>query len=169
MKTYWGSKVTASYILNLGTRWRWMVSFMYQLFYTQGKSSWYPLDSRLSGPQSILEAVKRKIPSVCWELNPRTLTVQPLQLSWDISSSLWHSELFLDQQLLYLKSSWITREIGDDILAHMHNFNLISLEAKYSYWYKPSSSMHDTSINDTCNLVITLYQFTSLQVDICTD
>jgi hypothetical protein len=37
---------------DLDTRWRWVVSFTSWPLYSQGKSSWYPLDRRLGGPQS---------------------------------------------------------------------------------------------------------------------
>jgi hypothetical protein len=52
MKAYWGSGGIAPSILDIGTRWRWMVSFMSRSLYPQGKSLWYPLDRRLGGPQS---------------------------------------------------------------------------------------------------------------------
>jgi hypothetical protein len=52
MKTYWGSGGLTSHILDLGTRWRWVVSFTPRPLYPQGKSPWYPLDRRLGGPQS---------------------------------------------------------------------------------------------------------------------
>jgi len=53
MKTYWevGSEGTAPHILNPGTRWRQVVSFMPWPLYTQGKSAWYTLDRRLGRPQ----------------------------------------------------------------------------------------------------------------------
>jgi hypothetical protein len=35
-----------------GTRWRWVVRFTPRPLYPQGKSPWYTLDRRLSGPQS---------------------------------------------------------------------------------------------------------------------
>jgi len=38
-------------ILNLGTRRRWMVSFISRPLYCQAKSPRYPLDMRLGGPQ----------------------------------------------------------------------------------------------------------------------
>jgi hypothetical protein len=38
-------------ILDLGTRWRWVVSFTPRSLYLQGKSPLYPLDRRLGGPQ----------------------------------------------------------------------------------------------------------------------
>jgi hypothetical protein len=52
MKAYWGSGGITPRILDLGTRWRWVVSFTPQLIYPQGKSPWYPLDRRLGGPQN---------------------------------------------------------------------------------------------------------------------
>jgi len=40
-----GSGGIAHCILNLGTRWRWVVSFMpRKLYYPQGKNLRYPLD-----------------------------------------------------------------------------------------------------------------------------
>jgi hypothetical protein len=45
--------------------------------YTQGKSPSYPLDRRLGGPRTVLDAVvKRKILSPRWESNPRTPIIQ---------------------------------------------------------------------------------------------
>jgi hypothetical protein len=52
MKTYWGSWGVAPRILDLGTRWRWVVSFTPWPLYLQRKSPWYPFDRRLAGPQS---------------------------------------------------------------------------------------------------------------------
>jgi hypothetical protein len=52
MKTYCGSGGIVPQILDLGTRWRWVVSFMPRPLYPRGKSPWYPLDRRLGGPQS---------------------------------------------------------------------------------------------------------------------
>jgi hypothetical protein len=51
MKAYWGSGYIVR-ILDLGTRWKWVVSFTSWPFYPQGKSPWYPLDRSPGGPQS---------------------------------------------------------------------------------------------------------------------
>jgi hypothetical protein len=53
MKTYWGSGDIAPRILDLGTRWRWVVSFTPRPLYPQETSPWYPLDRRLGEPQSL--------------------------------------------------------------------------------------------------------------------
>jgi hypothetical protein len=53
MKTYWGSGGIAPRLLDLGTRWKWVVSFTHRPRYPQGKSPWYPLKRRLGGPQMI--------------------------------------------------------------------------------------------------------------------
>jgi hypothetical protein len=45
----------ASHILNLGTKWRWVVSFMPQLLYLRDNRHRYPMDRRLGGPQSWFE------------------------------------------------------------------------------------------------------------------
>jgi len=47
-----GSGCIAPLIINLGTRWRWVVSFTPRPLYPRGKSPWYPLDRRICGPQS---------------------------------------------------------------------------------------------------------------------
>jgi hypothetical protein len=52
MKTYWGNGGIVPRILDLGTRWRWAVSFILRPLYPQGKMPWYPLDRRLGVPQS---------------------------------------------------------------------------------------------------------------------
>jgi len=52
MKTYCECGGITPRILNLGTRWRWVVSFTPQPLYPWGKSPWYPLDRRLGGPYS---------------------------------------------------------------------------------------------------------------------
>jgi hypothetical protein len=78
MKTYWGGGI-ATRILDLGTRWRWVVSFTHLPPYPQGKSLWYPLDGRLVAPRAVLNAMVRKtIPSPRRESNPRTPIVHPV-------------------------------------------------------------------------------------------
>jgi hypothetical protein len=52
MKAYWGSGGIAPRILDLGTRWRWVVSLTPRPHYPQGKSPWYPLDRRLGGREN---------------------------------------------------------------------------------------------------------------------
>jgi len=47
-----GSGGIAPLILDLGTRWRWVVSFTPRPLYPQEKSPWYPLDRSLCGLQS---------------------------------------------------------------------------------------------------------------------
>jgi hypothetical protein len=52
MEAYWGSGDIAPHILDLGTRWKRVVSFTSRPLYPQGKNPWYPLYRRLGGPQS---------------------------------------------------------------------------------------------------------------------
>jgi hypothetical protein len=52
-----GSGGLAPCVLELGTRWRWVVSFTPWPLYRQGKSLWYPLDRRLGGSRTGLDAV----------------------------------------------------------------------------------------------------------------
>jgi hypothetical protein len=71
MKAYWGSGGVAPLILDVGTRWRWVVSFMLLPLCPQGRSTWYSLDKRLGRSRAGLDAVvKRKIPSPCMKSNP---------------------------------------------------------------------------------------------------
>jgi hypothetical protein len=63
---------------DLGTRWRWVVSFMARQLYPQGKSPWYPLDRRLGGPQSRSgHRGEEKNSQPHRESNPRTPIIQP--------------------------------------------------------------------------------------------
>jgi hypothetical protein len=80
MKMYRGSRGIAPRILNLGPRWRRVVSFTPRPLYPQGKSPRYPLDRRLGGPQSRSghggeEKNSQPLPR---ESNPRTPIVQPV-------------------------------------------------------------------------------------------
>jgi hypothetical protein len=52
MKAYWGSGGIVQRILDLGTRWKWVVSFTPRPLYHQGESPWYPLDRKLGETQS---------------------------------------------------------------------------------------------------------------------
>jgi hypothetical protein len=50
---YWDCVGIAPRILDLGTRWSWVVSFTPRPLHFEGKSHWYPLGRRLGGPQSL--------------------------------------------------------------------------------------------------------------------
>jgi hypothetical protein len=56
----WGSGGIAPHILNLSTKWRWVVSFTPKLLCPQGQSRQYPLDSGLGGPQNQSACDKKK-------------------------------------------------------------------------------------------------------------
>jgi hypothetical protein len=58
-----GERGIAPRILDLSTRWRWMVSFTPRPLYPQEKSPLYPLDRRLGGPQNRSGHGEGKIPS----------------------------------------------------------------------------------------------------------
>jgi hypothetical protein len=49
--TYWGNGGIAPYILNFGTRWKWVVSFTHRPLYSRDKNPPYPWDRRLGEPQ----------------------------------------------------------------------------------------------------------------------
>jgi hypothetical protein len=61
MKTYWGVEVQLHVFYDLGTRWRWMVSFTPRPLYPQGDSPRYPFDRRLGG------ALSRYVHGVRWK------------------------------------------------------------------------------------------------------
>jgi len=75
-----GSRGIAPRILDLGTRWIWVVSFTSRPLYPQGKSPRYPLDRRLGGPPEPFWTrggeEKNSLPRR--ESNPRTPIVQPV-------------------------------------------------------------------------------------------
>jgi len=48
----WRSGGVVPWILNLGNRWRWVVSFMPLLLYTWCKNPWYSLDRTVGGLQN---------------------------------------------------------------------------------------------------------------------
>jgi len=50
VKEYSESRSIDPRILDLGTRWRCVVSFTYRPLYPQGKSPWHQLDRRLGAP-----------------------------------------------------------------------------------------------------------------------
>jgi hypothetical protein len=87
IKTYWGTEGIAPRILDLGTRWRWVASFIPRPLCPQGKIPWYPLGGWV-GPRAVLDAVvKRKIASPHRESNPRTPIVQPPCDFWDFPTT----------------------------------------------------------------------------------
>jgi hypothetical protein len=71
MRTYLGSGGISPRILKLGNKWRWVVSFTPQSFYSRGKKPSYTLDRRLAGPQIWCERVGEERYWPCWESNPR--------------------------------------------------------------------------------------------------
>jgi len=62
-----GNRGTTSLIFNLGTRWKWVVSFMTRPFYLRRRSPWWPLKvGGWVGPRSSLYVLeKRKISCPC--------------------------------------------------------------------------------------------------------
>jgi hypothetical protein len=74
LKTYWGSGGIAPRILDLGIRWKWVVSFTPRPLYPRSKSPRHPLDLRLGGPPSRSgRGGEEKIPCSCRESNPSRL------------------------------------------------------------------------------------------------
>jgi hypothetical protein len=66
----------SSTILDLGSRWRWVVSFTPRPIYLRGNSFQYSLNRRILGPRSAMDAVE-KIKSLA-PVGNRTLAVQPI-------------------------------------------------------------------------------------------
>jgi hypothetical protein len=66
-------------ILDLGDRWRWVVSFTFRPLYPRGKSPWYPFDRKLGGLQSRSErGVEEKNSQPPPGFKPYHRIVQPL-------------------------------------------------------------------------------------------
>jgi hypothetical protein len=95
MKTYCGSGGIAPRILNLDTRWRWVVNFTPRALYPQGKdpgtTNWI---RGWVGPRAVLDTVaKRKIPSPRQEWNPRTPIVQTVGKCMLVNRIKWSKKL----------------------------------------------------------------------------
>jgi hypothetical protein len=95
----------SSTILELSTRWRWVVSFTCQLLYPRGKIPRCPLDRRLGGPQNCSECCGEEKNVIPWsELNPNC-PARSLSLYWLLFQDL----LLVEYCLPYFlnSSTWI--------------------------------------------------------------
>jgi len=79
MRTNKGVEDTAPHMLNLGKKWRYVVSIMSQLLYPQENSTQHPYCSRLDRPhrEQTLER-RKKTPCHCPELKPSSVVIQPM-------------------------------------------------------------------------------------------
>jgi hypothetical protein len=57
----------SSTILDLDTRWRWVVSFKPRPLYSRGNRPRYQVDSRLGGPERSVDVVEKRKAFPCWE------------------------------------------------------------------------------------------------------
>jgi len=122
MKAYWGSGGTAPIIIDLGTRWRWVVSSTPRLLYPQGKSPLCPLVRRLAGPRAGWDAVmKRKIPRPCRFSNPRSSSPQSstVPLSYPVSLYSTYSLSLFKKCWMWTKFWWLFS------LKHLHPFHVL--------------------------------------------
>jgi hypothetical protein len=79
IKAYWMCGGIAPRILDLSTRWMWVVSFTLQPLYPRERApgkDW--IGGWMDTTAGLDAAVKRKIPSLRRELNPKTPIVQPV-------------------------------------------------------------------------------------------
>jgi hypothetical protein len=75
-----GERKCSSTVLDLRTRWRWVVSFMPRPLHSRGNEPQYPLDTRLGGLQGRSESWGvQKNSCSCWN---RTPAVKPLPLRY---------------------------------------------------------------------------------------
>jgi hypothetical protein len=73
MKAYWRSGGIAPCILDLGTRWRWVVSFTARPLYPPEKETLVPMMRGWVGPRAGLDAVvRRKISSSYRDSSPKS-------------------------------------------------------------------------------------------------
>jgi hypothetical protein len=118
LKTYCGSGGIAPRILDLGTRWRWVVSFTPRPHYLKESAPRTHWIGGWVGPKAVMDAVvKRKIRSPRRESNPRTPIVQPLAqryTDWAITSLFTYSHLPF--HLIYPQSVFF--QLGRDTKFH---------------------------------------------------
>jgi hypothetical protein len=76
----------SSTILDLGTKWRWVVSFTSPPLYPRGKRPWYPLDKRPGGQQSQSGrcGVGKNVLSLP-EIEPRSSSPYPVAIPTELS------------------------------------------------------------------------------------
>jgi hypothetical protein len=85
MKAYWGSGGIAARILDLGTRWRWVVSFTPRPLYPQRKNPSTHWIGGWEGPRGGLDAVvKRKIPGPYRDSKPNHPVRSSASYNWAI-------------------------------------------------------------------------------------
>jgi hypothetical protein len=73
VKSYCGSRGKASIILDLGARWRWVVSFTPRPLYPRERAAGTRWTGGRVGPRAGLNAVtKKKNPGPCRDSNPRS-------------------------------------------------------------------------------------------------
>jgi hypothetical protein len=96
-------------ILDLGARWRWVVSFTPQLLSPLGKSPQYSLYRRLVGPQSPLYTVIRRISCPCRESNPGSPAHSPslYRLSYPGSFLYRKNNIFPVSKILVAVNMWV--------------------------------------------------------------
>jgi hypothetical protein len=116
MKTYWGSGGIAPHILDLGIRWRWVVSFTPRPLYPKERAPGAHWIGGWVGPRAVLNAVvKRKIPSPRRESNPTTPIVQSVAqryTDWAITAVylyILHKLIFFKYTRVYPKVSGLSR------------------------------------------------------------
>jgi hypothetical protein len=113
-----------STILDLTTRGRWVVSFVPQLLYSHGKSSWYPLDRRLGGPQSWSGWCGEENILPCWESKSGHPACSPSLHYWAIPTPLEESNkiIFWTRVLSLLFSNLSFRIILAYFFFHYRQF-----------------------------------------------
>jgi hypothetical protein len=92
----WGSVYIRvdPHFLDLGTNWKWAVSFTPLPLYSRGKRPPYPLDRRLSGPQSRSGwRGRRKNSWPSRNSNPDSSVVQPVASRCTTTLSRWSSSV----------------------------------------------------------------------------
>jgi len=94
MKTYWGNAGIAPYILNLGIRCRWVVSFTPRPLYPWGKNPQYPVGGWV-GPRAGMDSMaKRKnltvVPAGNW--SPVSILTELLRF---LRTDNWHRDITL--------------------------------------------------------------------------
>jgi hypothetical protein len=152
------SRGIAPRFLDLGTRWRWVVSFTSMPLYRQGKSPWYPLYRRLGGPQSRSgrggeEKNSLSLPG----LEPSIIQLVAQRCTTELSCPLYCC-IYLDQRsFTRFENDRYKLNPGHVMLRNIYSHHRVLTEAEYEFQITTKTSSKEISDNNIQRVKLMLY------------